>query len=113
MKTITLSVLAFLIAPPSVAQIVPPNPPNITEGTTQWTNLDMSMADLIGNGYSLVSITTFRLDPDATFNIRLVYFLSKGSHLVRCSDGFDPASAWIVLKCQELVRAHPVDKNSN
>jgi len=112
-KPITLSALVFLIAFPSVAQIAHHDPPNITEGTTQWSNLDMSMADLIGKGYSLVSVTTFSLDPSAAFNIRFVYFLSKGSHLVRCSDGFDPGGGWAVLKCQGLVQAHPVDKNSN
>jgi hypothetical protein len=106
MKKFSLAILAILAWSPSFAQLSPRDTPSVA----QWKNIDLTMADLIEQGYSLVSVTTSNDGSD----VRTTYFLSKAAKMVKCGEGYRPGFAWgWIVKCQELVQPYYPGKTSN
>jgi hypothetical protein len=78
----------------------PPDTPNIA----QWQDIAPSMAELVQQGYTLVSMIASGDQDEIT-----TYFLSKGGELVKCQDGIVLAnSRGFVASCARLVRPYQI-----
>ncbi len=75
-----------------------PDTPNMG----QWKDLGASMAELVEQGYALVEVITTGGQDEIS-----VYFLSKGTELVRCRDGIVLGNnRGFVSNCAKLVRPY-------
>jgi hypothetical protein len=75
-----------------------PDTPNMAE----WQDVGQSMAELVEQGYSLVTAIATGDQDEVT-----VYFLSKGTELIRCRDGILLANnRGFVASCAKLVRPY-------
>jgi hypothetical protein len=87
-----------LLAKPRPA---PPDAPNIG----QWQDVVQSMAELVEQGYVLVSATASGDQDEIT-----TYFLSKGPELMKCRDGVTLInSRGFVATCAKLVRPYRIE----
>jgi hypothetical protein len=75
-----------------------PDTPNIG----QWKELSLSMAELVEQGYTLVEAIASGDQDEVT-----IYFLSKGTDLVKCRDGIVLGNnRSFVASCAKLVRPY-------
>ena len=88
-----------LVAKPRPA---PPDAPNIG----QWKDVVQSMAELVEQGYVLVSTIASGDQDEIT-----TYFLSKGPELMKCRDGVTLANnRGFVANCAKLVRPYRTEQ---
>jgi hypothetical protein len=79
-----------------------PDVPNMV----QWKDITSSMADLVAQGYSLVSTIAAGDQDEIT-----TYFLSKGTELVRCRDGVTLGNnRGFVASCARLVPPYRLEQ---
>jgi hypothetical protein len=84
---------APLWAKPRPATSDPPN-------TAEWRDISQSMAELVEQGFSLIEAMTAGQQDEIT-----IYFLSKGTELVKCRDGvLLTNNRAFVSTCAKLVR---------
>jgi len=81
-----------------------PAPPDASN-MVQWKDVTQSMAELVEQGYVLVSTAASGDQDEIT-----TYFLSKGPELMKCRDGVGLINnRGFVANCAKLVRPYRVD----
>jgi hypothetical protein len=107
-----LALLAvLLLAPPAAsAQQSQPslaNSPNVV----QWTKVEASMAELLQQGYRLVSVNEVITNPPVQ-DVMTTYYLARGADLVRCEEGLRLVSdRFWVTSCARITKPYEVKDN--
>lgn len=112
--TMRIAIIAAIVTAfcsPLAAQDKSTEPPS--KSAKQWESMMASMADLVGRGYSLVSVTSYVFD-DVQFTIH--YLSRRGAMPARCLEAarVEKDGLHTTLQCQQLVRpyASEPDKSS-
>ena len=101
---------AALTLSPAVAQQAQPNLANAPD-VVQWSQIDSSMADLLKQGYRLVSVTQVITNPPIQ-DVMTTYILAKDSDLVRCQEGFRLISdKYWVATCSRIAAPYEIKNN--
>jgi len=100
-----IAAVAALASSPLCAKPRPalPDTPNMAE----WRDVGQSMAELVEQGYSLVTAIATGDQDEVT-----VYFLSKGTELIRCRDGISSLTIAASLRVAQSWFA-PIRPRSN
>jgi hypothetical protein len=101
---------AALLLRPAFAQQAQPNLANAPD-VVQWSQIDSNMADLLKQGYRLVSVTQVITNPPVQ-DVMTTYFLAKDSDLVRCQEGFRLISdKYWVSSCSRIAVPYQIKNN--
>jgi hypothetical protein len=101
---------AALLLRPALAQQTQPNLANAPD-VVQWSQIDSNMADLLKQGYRLVSVTQVITNPPVQ-DVMTTYFLAKDSDLVRCQEGFRLISEkYWVSSCSRIAVPYQIKNN--
>ena len=74
----------------------------------QWTKIEASMAELLQQGYRLVSVNQFTTSPPVQ-DVVTTYYLSRGADLVRCQEGARLVSdRYWVSSCSRIAKPYEV-----
>ena len=111
MKTLGIAaVAAGLMLSPAFAQQTQPNLANAPD-VVQWSQIDTSMADLLKQGYRLVSVTQVITNPPIQ-DVMTTYYLAKDTDLVRCQEGFRLISdKYWVASCSRIAVPYEIKNN--
>ena len=77
----------------------------------QWTRIDGSMAELLQQGYRLVSVNEIITSPPVQ-DVMTTYYLSRRADLVRCQEGTRLVSERYWVTSRSRI-AKPYEVNSN
>jgi hypothetical protein len=102
--TIVFATILSLLAVPLWAKPRPAPPDAPAVG--QWKDLALTMAELVEQGYTLVSTAASGDQDEIT-----TYYLAKGAELVRCRDGIVLTNnRGFVSACARLVRPYRLEQ---
>jgi hypothetical protein len=77
----------------------------------QWTKIETSMAELLQQGYRVVSVNQFVTSPPVQ-DVVTTYYLSRGADLVRCQEGARMVSdRYWVTSCSRIAKPYEVKDN--
>ncbi len=101
---------AGLMASPALAQQAQPNLATSPD-VVQWSQIGSTMAELLKQGYRLVSVTQVITNPPIQ-DVMTTYFLARDSDLVRCQEGFRLISdKYWVSSCSRIAAPYEIKNN--
>ena len=107
---LAISAVLLLAPPMASAQQTQPslaNSPNVV----QWTKVEGSMADLLQQGYRLVSVNEIITNPPVQ-DVMTTYYLARDADLVRCQEGLRLVSdRFWVTSCDRITKPYEVKDN--
>ena len=111
-RTSIVALCAILTLPGAAAraqqsQPVLGNAPDIV----QWTKIDGSMAELLQQGYRLVSVNEIVTGPPVQ-DVITTFYLSRDADLVRCNEGRRLISdRYWVTSCSRIAKPYEIKSN--
>ncbi len=77
----------------------------------QWTMIDSSMAELLQQGYRLVSVNEAVSAPPVQ-DVMTTFYLTRGADLVRCQEGRRLISdRYWVTSCSRITKPYEIKNN--